>query len=396
MIYLGNQAVGFNKNERVNIAEAELSSIAIRTNPANMFYSVGETFDPTGMEVVANYIVGEDNLNNVLITNYTYTTSALVAGDNTITISYTFSGVTKTTSLVVKVFAVGNTLNDTSWATISQIAQTGCGNAFWDIGDAKAVALNGQMGGSSAGITFSDLTLYVFILDFNHPEYNTVDNNIIFGGFKSALTNGVELCLYPTTTGSKTDGTLCFNMNHWGNYNYGGWAGCDLRYDILGGTETAPSGYGAAKTTSTVGYNATSTAITSPVANTLMACLPSDFRNVLRLRTHYVDNKGNASNINANVTAITDAISLLTEFEVFGLRTFANSYEKNYQHQMGYYDNGNSQIKYRHNSQSSTAYWWLASPYCYGSNSFCIVNSSGQASSYSAYNSYGVAPAFKI
>ena len=37
-----------------------------------------------------------------------------------------------------------------------------------------------------------------------------------------------------------TNGAKYFNMNHWGNYNYGGWAGCDLRYDVLGSTDVPP------------------------------------------------------------------------------------------------------------------------------------------------------------
>jgi hypothetical protein len=185
-------------------------------------------------------------------------------------------------------------------------------------------------------------------------------------------------------------------MNHWGKYNYGGWKGCDFRYDILGATETQPSGYGAAKTTSSVGHDATTAAITTPVANTLMAALPADFRSVLRLRTHYVDNKGNSSNTDANVTSVVDAISLLSEFEVVGLTIYANQYEKNHQTQMAYYDNGNSQHKYNHSDQSSTCIWWEASPSCNGSDMFCDVNSAGLPARHSADYSIGLAPAFKV
>ena len=65
--------------------------------------------------------------------------------------------------------------------------------------------------------------------------------------------------------------------------------------------------------------------IDTPVANTLMAALPSDLRVVLRLWNRYVDYKGNRSNTDANCsTATVDALSLLAEFEVFGSRTHAN------------------------------------------------------------------------
>jgi len=68
------------------------------------------------------------------------------------------------------------------------------------------------------------------------------------------------------------------------------------------------------------------------MTNTLMAALPNDMRSALSLWIRWVDNKGNASKVDANVTAIVDAgISLLTEFEIFGARTAANTYEKNHQ-----------------------------------------------------------------
>lgn len=375
--------------------ELVLDSISVLTPPSKTAYKVGDSFSAAGMVVTASYTIGEDTMNNIIVNNsdLSFSPSTMAANTTSVTISYTVDGVTKTATQAVQVFNVGSSLNNTSWAVISQVAQAGCGDAFWDVGDCKAITLNGNIG---AGLSLSNLATYVFILDFNHVDNGTADNNIIFGGFKSALTNGKELCLYSTITGSKTDGTLCFNMNHWGNYNYGGWKGCDLRYDILGATETQPSNYGAAKKTTSVGYDATAVAIRTPVANTLMAALPSDFRGALRLRTHYVDNKGNKSNSNANVTSVVDAIFLLSEFEVFGLRTYANKYEKNYQTQMAYYDNGNSQVKYQHSSQSSTIYWLEASPHYNSSGNFCCAGIDGFSGGSSAANSTGLAPAFKV
>lgn len=236
---------------------------------------------------------------------------------------------------------------------------------------------------------------------FNMPVNKTVaDNNIIWGGFKT--TGGVDVCLDDANYGSnKSDGTKCFNMNHWGsnssspyNTNFGGWAACDLRYDILGAVSTAPSPYGSTKTTSATGSNATQAAITSPVSNTLMAALPSDFRSVLRLWTRWVDNKGNSSNVDANITAIVDAgISLLAEYEIFGTRTFANEYEQNHHVQCTYYVAGNSKIKYRQSSTGSAMLWWESSA-C-SDYYFCGVTPNGDAGYGSSGASCGVAPAFK-
>ena len=228
---------------------------------------------------------------------------------------------------------ISTTLNNNSWAGISLVARQGKGDTYWDIGDRKQIILNGKIG----TLTLTNFTTYVYILDFNHPiNKTTADNNIIFGGFKTALSGGVDIALCDSKYNSSVTSGLYYNMNHKQvnttvyNSNYGGWKGCDFRYDILGATEKTPNPYNAAKTTSTIGYDATTTAITSPVADTLMAALPSDFRNVLRLHTHYVDNKGNSSNVDANVTSVVDAIFLLSEFEIFGTRSCTNNYEKNH------------------------------------------------------------------
>lgn len=323
----------------------------------------------------------------------TYTVTATDGSD---TASNTASITADGQSVNISLGVIPEDVNDATWAQISEVSQAGTGDTYWDVGDAKEITLNGTIGTKA----FSNVKLCVFILDFNHKENGVADNNILWGGFKTALSNGVDVALRDWTADQsfgdyKTDGTKLFTMNHWGNYNYGGWISCDLRYDILGAVETAPSGYGSARTTAATGSNATTAAITSPVSNTLMAALPSDFRSVLRLRTHYVDSKGNKSNVDANVTAVTDAISLLAEFEVFGARSYANDYEKNHQAQMAYYANGNSKVKYAHDATTRTVIWWECSAYYNDTHNFCRVNSNGNANTNRADNSIALAPAFK-
>lgn len=96
------------------------------------------------------------------------------------------------------------------------------------------------------------------------------------------------------------------------------------------------------------------------------------------------------------VTKTTDYLPLLAEYEIFGTRSYANSAEKNYQAQYAYYSAGNSKVKYRHSATGSTAWWWERSPYYSGSDYFCIVNTNGDAGYYTARNSIGVAPAFRV
>jgi hypothetical protein len=337
------------------------------------------------------------------ISGDTVTITEVGEGSATITVSVAegtnYLAATETISTKVAF----KTLNEYTWDEISQIAQAGVGEDYFDVGDCKEITLNGKIGDY---LTLSNQKLCVFILDFNHPENGVADNNIIFGGFKTALSGGVDVALCDSKYNSaSTDGSICFNMSHkttatsgsdqYG-YNYGGWKGTDLRYDILGATSTAPSQYKVDKNTSNFGHNATAATLTSPKANTFLAALPSDLRNVLRLRTHYVDNKGNSSNVDANVTAVTDAVSLLAEYEIFGSRSYANQYEQNHQQQMKYYANGNSTIKYKHNNTSTAVFWWGCSPNYYGSIGFCSVITGGRANDSGARYSAALAPALKI
>ncbi len=298
----------------------------------------------------------------------------------------------KTVAVTAQFMPTKKALNDQTWAEIRQVSDAGQGSSYWSVGDRKAVLVNGTVGTLAV-----NQTLYVYILGFNHNSAKE-GNGIQFGTFKTALSGGTDVCLVDGSYNSyKTDGSKIFNMNHWGNYNYGGWKACDLRYDILGSTNKAPVNYGKARATSDTGYDAPTNTATSPVANTLMAALPADLRAVMKPITKYTDNKGNSSDVAANVTSSLDYLPLLAEQEIFGgNRTYSNQYEKNSQVQYAYYSAGNSKVKYRHSATGSTAYWWERSPgYDYGT-SFCGVTTNGDANRYTARYSRGLAPAFMV
>lgn len=294
------------------------------------------------------------------------------------------------------VFADPNALNAKSWAEISELSNAGTAANYFAVGDAKAVTLDGTVG----TLALDNVTLYVYILGFNHnADYE--GNGITFGCFKTAQTGGKDVALCDSKYGSNsTDGTKYFNMNHWGNSNRGGWAGCDMRYDILGSTDVAPSGYGSSKSSSTVGYDATETCATNPVANTLMAALPSDLRAVMKPMTKYSDNKGGGSgHVADNVTATIDYLPLLGEMEIFGTGSgYNNNCEDTYQKQYDYYAAGNSKVKYKYDSNGvgSAVYWWERSAHYTNYYNFCFVYTNGNANCYGAINAYGLAPAFKV
>lgn len=296
--------------------------------------------------------------------------------------NYTLTTDSKTKSLVIDAikvynitfFDVESVLNDNDWATISVASKTGLASNYWSIGDAKAINLDG-----TASKLSLNTTLYCYILGFVHDKSsaNGTKDGITFGTFKTAASNGIDVCLV-----SGYDNDSDFRMNTT-QTNSGGWKNSDMRHNILGSTNTQNG-------------DATATTATSPKANTLMSCLPSDLRAVMRPMYIYTDNTGGGSDTASYVTGTLDYLPLLAEYEVHGTRSVANSAEQNNQTQYTYYKNGNSKKKFKHFSTSSAMYWWVRSPYYKYSDLFCSVGSFGMATEGRANLSYGVAPMFKV
>lgn len=319
------------------------------------------------------------NIATVSILGNTLTITSVAEGSATITVRL-IGNYSAEESIVANVALASSVLNDNTWERIRDIADNDLGANYWAVGDTKAITLNGMVGTKS----YSNVLVWVYILGFNHNPEVEGEHLIHFGGFKTAQTDGVDICLVDSHYNSyPTGGEKWFNMNHSSETNSGGWKGCDMRYDILGSTDTNK------------GVPTTACA-TDPVSDTLMAAFPADLRAVMRPATKYTDNTGGGSDKASYVTSTQDYMPLLAEFEVQGKRTYANSAEQNYQEQYAYYANGNSKVKYRQSSPSSSANWWCRSPF--GSNrvSFCHVNANGSMSVNGAYFSYGVAPVFFV
>ena len=357
-----------------------VSPNSIELSPSNLSdtFTIGGNHDGT-ISVVSNntgIATVSRSGNTVTVNNVNQTT-----GNTTITVSCT-AGTNYTApssqSVTVEAKFVSSVLNENDWSVIKSVADASQGANYWAVGDRKAVTVNGTVGTQAINGTY-----YVYIIGFDHNS-SREGTGITFGTFKTALSGGTDICLVDSHYNDySTGGQKWFNMNHSSNTNSGGWKGCDLRYDVLGSTNSNNNDAGT-------------TTATSPVSGTLMAALPSDLRAVMKPMTIYTDNTGGGSNTASYVTASVDYLPLLAEFEIFGTRSYANSAEQNYQQQYQYYKNGNSKVKYRHSSTSSTAYWWERSPSCYNSTSFCAVNTNGSASANYARNSYGLAPAFRV
>ena len=247
---------------------------------------------------------------------------------------------------------VSKTLNNNSWATIKKVSDANQGANYWAAGDTKTITINGKVGAT----TFSNLSIDAFISGFNHNSAKEGTGRIHFLIGKK---NGKMVGLTDSSYGNQTTTSGAFTMNT-SNTNSGGWASCHMRKTVLG-ADSSPS---------------------SPTANTLLAALPADLRAVMKSVTKYTDNTGNASNTAAAVTATTDYLWLLAEFEIQGTRSYANQYEQNSQAQYDYFKAGNSKIAYKYNDVS-TAVWSRGRSAYYGnSNYFCTTYTDGSASHY--------------
>lgn len=235
---------------------------------------------------------------------------------------------------------------------IQAMAQSGQAANYWSVGDKIGIALSGTVG----ALSLSD-TYYAFILGFDHNSGVEGSNSIHFQFGKTSA--GVDIAFCDSNYGNFSAG---FSINT-SSTNFGAWKGSYMRKTIC------PA---------------------------FLSAMPTTWQNVIAACTKYSDNTGGGNNTASYVTTTSDKIWLLSEFEVQGKRTHANSAEQNYQKQYDYYKNGNSKVKYKHNVTTTACNWWLRSveaSYTYG---FCSVGTGGSVGTGSANASLGFAPGFKV
>lgn len=255
-----------------------------------------------------------------------------------------------------KTINVTVSLPDTSLANntpdiIAAAAKSGQAANYWSVGDKVGIAVNGSFG----GLSYNN-TVYAFILGFNHNSSVEGGNSIHFQFGKTAA--GVDIA-FVNSYGSTSTG-FCMNTS---NTNSGGWNNSYMRKTIC------PA---------------------------FLAALPKAWQNIIAACTKYSDNTGGGSNTASYVTATSDKIWLLSEMEVQGTRSYANSAEANYQKRYDYYRNGNSKVKYQHTATTSACGWWLRSVGASFTDLFCVVGTGGSAANTYAADSRGFAPGFKV
>lgn len=261
--------------------------------------------------------------------------------------------------------AVSPILNDNEWDVISAVSTAGEGENYWSVGDCKEIILDGTVG----HLTLSNFTTCAFIIGFNHNSSVEGSGRIHFQLAKTALSGGTDVALCDSSYGFSVSSTGYFSMNS-SNSNSGGWKSSQMRTNICGTSLTSYSG-------------------------TIIAVIPEALRDVLKSVTKYTNNTGRSSAASA-VTATTDYFFLLSEYEVFGSCSYANTNEASKQEQYAYYSDGNSKIKYKHSATSTAVTWWLRSPSASSSYVFVCVSKQGTVDSRDSRSSIGFAPGFCV
>ena len=247
----------------------------------------------------------------------------------------------------VELSYISDVLTDNSWEVIKQVADADEGANWWSVGDTKSIVLNGKIGILQA----NTMAIDVFILGFNHNASREGHHLIHFAIGKIS---GKQVALCDSQYNDYTSST-CFHMNS-SDDNGGGWNQSYMRKTILGNSGN-PS---------------------SPPSNSLLAALPADLRAVMQSVNKYTDNTGNGGNSSGAVTATTDFLFLLAEFELYGSRRYANQYERNSQQQYDYFKAGNPKTFGKHNATGTVVWAWSRSPF-YGYFTFVVFSAGGAA-----------------
>lgn len=298
---------------------------------------------------------GNASIATAEVTGNTVKITGLKTGSTTVTVKVAAgtnhtAPANKTISVTVEM--ASPTLADNTPAAIQAAAQSGQAANYWSVGDKVGIALNGTVGALALSSTY-----YAFILGFDHNSAVEGGNSIHFQFGKTSA--GADIAFVDSYYNNTGGG---FRMNT-SNTNSGGWKSSNMR---------------------------------STICPAFLSAMPTEWQNVIAACTKYSDNTGGGSNTASYVTTTSDKIWLLSEFEVQGARSYANSAEQNYQKQYDYYKNGNSKVKYKHSATTTACYWWLRSVRATDSNHFCFVITDGSASSSNASSSRGFAPGFKV
>ncbi len=310
------------------------------------------------------------NVATVTVSGNTVTVTAKTGGSVTVTVSVAGDGnynAPANKTCAVTATWPSTTLNSNSWATIRAVSDAGQGANWWKVGDTKTITINGTV----SQTVFSNVTLDVFILGFNHNEALEGGNRI---HFQIGKRDGKLVGLTGNNHGYNPSGDFRMCEPH-GLSNQNGWKESRMRLNVLG-NGGAPS---------------------APPSNTLMAALPSDLRAAMKSCTKYSFNANGYSynesgDVIAATSATTDWIWLLHPCEYVG-----GNWHTGKQQQYAYYAAGNSVIHGSHDGKTTNVdtVWTRESAY-YRNEYYYVIGHTGETSTQEKSCGYYIAPAFCV
>lgn len=235
-------------------------------------------------------------------------------------------------------------LSACSWELIARVSQSGMASKWFQVGDKKVITLRGTVAGTTV-----NTTLYAVILGIGHNPTYEKEAGIHFGiGFRNGNLTSVGKFAMNTTSSAS-----------------GGWKSSNMRTTILGSTGDK----------------------NSPTAGTFLSLLPQEVRNVMKVCTKY-------TYIPSSVTATSDLLWLMSEYELMGSITYGSTEEQTYQKQYDYFKAGNSKICYD-TSAKALSQWTRTKDASYDEY-FIGCNMSGSIIRYSPRGAYGIIVCFGV
>lgn len=341
-ITLNKTSITLNKNTKTatfTVTRAGNGKISVSSNKTSV-----ATVSPTSSTSTGTVTFTVTGVNNAV-------------GDATITVSVaagTNHNTASNKTISVSVEMISANLEDNEPAAIKAAAQSGQAKNLWSVGDKAPIAISGTVGSLSISGTY-----YAVIIGFDHNSSIEGNNSIHFQFGQNS--SGKDIAFVDSQY-NKSGSSSAFRMNT-SSLKSGGWKNSYMR---------------------------------TTICQAFLEALPEDWQNIIADCTKYSDNTGDGQDTSSYVTSTQDKIWLLAEYEVLGTRTYANSKEQNYQQQYDYYKNGNSKIRYKHNSTNTACVWYIRSSRVSSTSQWIAISIYGSHSLGAPNLSYGFAPGFKV
>lgn len=323
-----------------------LSSIAITTQPNKISYYKNETLDLTGMVVKGTFNSGA----TAVVTGWTTSPASgavlSTLGTQTVTVSYTENGVTKTATFAVQVNVKVVTWSggtDAEIAAMVDAADKGLINLsdYWAVGDERSVNLS-AMAATGVGETHAAQTVKLVLMDKTCTGF-TLATATSGGKTKPSFIIGLKNSL-----------TAAGYMNA-ARTNANGWSGSERR---------------------------------TWCNNVFRMAIPSGLRGIFK---QFKWKQGQGGGNSSGLLETTDYFGFAPEKAVFGSNTYSFADEAALYAQWAWYQTSANRIK-KLGESGSAGIWWECSPYSGNYSYFCSVGSGGNANYYGANYSYGLAP----